>query len=272
LIFETHKLSPPLDKFIEKVFYYKDIVPEHHFERVVPTANIFLAFELGGTPGNVCDNITLKPIRSFTKAWVSGMHKNYFSITPHKQSEMLLILFKSFGAFPFFHFPIDKLNNKVFPADEFFGKEILELREQLIKKQTFSEKFTLIESWLNRRFDILKVPDSELISVVSQFITSPITDHNKIISSYSKTQKNLIDQFKKFCGLTPKVLHRIYRFNEVLEQIKDKEIISWAPIAYNLGYSDQSHFIKEFKEFSGFNPQEYISAEHNKKDANFFPL
>jgi uncharacterized protein DUF6597/helix-turn-helix protein len=273
LLFEIHKLPPHLAKFIDKVFYYKDFIPEHRVERVIPTGSIFLAFELEGKAGHLCDNSSLKPVRTYTEAWVSGMHKNYFSISPHRQSEMLVIKFKSFGGYPFIHFPIEKLNNKNVPAAEIFGKEILKLRELLIEKQKFSEKFIMIESWLNEKFDVSKVPDSELISVVSQFITKPVTDHQTIICSYSKTQKNLINQFKKFCGLTPKVLHRIYRFNKVLEQIKNKEIISWPQVTYHLGYSDQSHFIKEFKEFSGFNPKEFVSSEYNnKEEPNFFPL
>jgi AraC-like DNA-binding protein len=272
LIFETHELRPPLDKFIEKIFYYKDFIPEHHCERVVPTGSIFLVFELEGKTSYLFDNTSLKRTRPYTEAWVSGMHKHYFSVSSHRHSEMLLIQFKSFGGYPFLHTPIDKLNNKNVPADDFFGKEILKLREQLIEKRTFSEKFALIESWLNQRFDINKIPDAELISVVSQFMTSPVTHHKKIICSYSKTQKNLISEFKKFCGLTPKTLHRVYRFNEVLEQIKNKELINWAQIAYHLGYSDQSHFIKEFKEFSGFNPKEFISLDYNKEEPNFFPL
>jgi len=41
-------LKTPLDKFIEKIFYYKDFMPDHCVERVVPTGHIFLAFELEG--------------------------------------------------------------------------------------------------------------------------------------------------------------------------------------------------------------------------------
>jgi len=74
-------------------------------------------------------------------------------------------------------------------------------------------------------------------------------------------------------GLTPKVFHRIFRFNEILKQLQGKQHLVWAQIAYEFGYSDQSHFIKEFKEFSGFNPQEFINSEyHRDEETNFFPL
>ena len=95
---------------------------------------------------------------------------------------------------------------------------------------------------------------------------------SNINDSYPKTQKHLIAQFKKHFGLTPKVFHRIFRFNKILLQIQNKNLLNWSDIAYEFGYSDQSHFIKEFKEFSGFNPQEFIKAEYHKEEPNFFPL
>ena len=272
MIFEKHILKGELNKYIESVFHFKDFIPDHSIERVVPTGHIFILFELDGISRNTYDNTTLKVAGTFSKVWVSGMHRNYLSISAHKHSEMLVIQFKPFGGFPFFHLPIYKLNDKVVSADEVFGDEIFELRKKIIEKQTSSEKFGLIENWLNSRFNVEKTPNSELISIINQFVIKPESNHNTIVSSYSKTQKNLIGQFKKFCGLTPKVFHRMNRFNEILQQIKDKQQISWSQIAYQFDYADQSHFIKEFKEFSGFNPQEFILLEYNKEEPNFFPL
>ena len=106
MIFETHTLSPPIDRFIESVFHYKDFMPDHSIERVVPTGHIFIIFELDGMQRNTFDNETLKPNGTFTKVWISGMHRNYISISANQKSEMLVIQFKPFGAYPFFHFPL----------------------------------------------------------------------------------------------------------------------------------------------------------------------
>ena len=48
MTFENHKISSPLDKYIESIFYYKDFVPEHNIEKVIPTGNIFILIELDG--------------------------------------------------------------------------------------------------------------------------------------------------------------------------------------------------------------------------------
>ncbi|TYP72129.1 helix-turn-helix domain-containing protein [Aquimarina intermedia] len=273
MIFENHILEKPLAAYIESIFYYKGYKPDHSVERVVPTGHVFIIFELNGFEYHTFDSDTLQPNGSYKNVWVSGMHKEYLSISAHQNSEMLVIQFKTDGAYPFLQLPIHKLNNKVIAAQELFGAEILVLREQILKAENATEKFNWVEAWLTQKIAVNKIPDGTVVNVLKQLKTKPLTDSREIIASYPNTQKHLIHQFKKYFGLTPKVFHRIFRFNELLKKLQNKQPLIWAQIAYEFGYSDQSHFIKEFKEFSGFNPQEFIkSGFHEEEETNFFPL
>ena len=101
MIFETHELKGTIRTYIESIFHFKDFIPDHSIERVVPTGHIFIIFELDGFTRNTFDNSTLKPNNTFTKVWVSGMHKNHISISAHKKSEMFVIQFRPFGGYPF---------------------------------------------------------------------------------------------------------------------------------------------------------------------------
>jgi len=272
VIFENHSLEDPLKEYVEAIFYFKDFIPDHSIERVVPTGHLFIIFELDGFTRNTFDNKTLEPDRTFTKVWISGMHKNYLSISAHQNSEMFVIQFKPFGSYPFLHLPVEQLNEQVVPANQLLGEEVLVLREQILNAADVKDKFKHAEQWLENRYKETNVPESELLIIFEKLLKSPISDHQQIVESYPKTQKHLISQFKKYGGLTPKVLHRIVRFNEVLQQIHHKQQIAWSQIAYQCGFTDQSHFIKEFKEFSGFNPQEFINRDMHNKETNFFPL
>ena len=185
---------------------------------------------------------------------------------------MLVIQFKPYGSFSFLKQSIHKLNNQVIPAENIFGNDILKLREHILQANSPKTKFKTVTNWLNSIYNEKETPNPELLQIVDKLLSEPLTNHKKIISYYSKTQKHLISQFKKYCGLTPKVLHRIARFNELLLQINQQQQISWPQIAYQFGYTDQSHFIKELKEFSGFNPKEFISKDLNNLEPNFFPL
>ncbi len=272
MIFETHILEKPLIDHIESIFYYKGFKPDHSIERVVPTGHVFMIFELDGFEYHTFDSTTLKPDGTFRNVWISGMHKDFLSISAHQDSEMLVVQFKSNGAYPFFGFPISQLNDKVIDAEEIFGKEVLELRQQILNDENASEKFKNVENWLLNKFDNSKTAPKELLVILEQIQSKTDSDNGLNIASYPNSQKHLINQFKKYFGLTPKVFHRIFRFNDILKQIRNKQSLKWAEIAYEFGYSDQSHFIKEFKEFSGFNPKKFIDAEFHKDQPNFFPL
>jgi len=273
LLFENHVIEAPLATYIESIFYYKGFRPEHSIERVVPTGHVFIIVELDGLEYHTFDRETLQPNGNYTNVWVSGMHKDYLSISAHQDSEMLVIQFKTNGAYPFFKTPIHQLNNSVVAGTTLFGDEILELRTQILAGKNASAKFASVEGWLTKKFDIDKAPSADSLDILAQLKAKPISESRAIIASYPNTQKHLISQFKTYFGLTPKVFHRIFRFNELLKQIQNKEQLAWSQIAYEFGYSDQSHFIKEFKEFSGFNPQEFINSDYHKDDeTNFFPL
>lgn len=269
--FNTHQIDPLLGKYIESIFHFKDFMPDHSIERVVPTGHIFVLFELDNIPRNTFDNETLEPIQTFTKVWISGMHQNYISISAHQHSEMLVIQFKPFGAYPFLHIPLRQLTERVWPAEQIVT-ELLTLRDEIVLLSDASEKFRKVESWLHQQFDQGNLPPAELLTVVERLQQEPCAKYLQIVEAYPRTQKHLIDQFKKYVGLTPKRFQRILRFNEILQQINRQEELGWSQVAYQCGYADQSHFIKEFRHFSGFNPKEFIQQEFNSDELNFFPL
>ena len=272
MIFEHYQIPPNLKKYIEAMLYFKGLIPNHSIERIVPTGHVYIIFELDNIPRNTFDNKTLRPINTFEKVWVSGTHRNFLSISAHQDSEMLAIQFKPSGAFPFLHCSMQELNDKVISANELFGEEIFELREDILLAESPNSKFDITANWLIKRFDSKKEAPEYLLTFIEQLQKEPQSNLKSIVESYPSSQKQLIEHFKKYIGLTPKYYHRILRFNEILKKINQKEKISWTDIAYSCDYSDQSHFIKEFFLFSGFNPQEFIKMEFAKEQTNFFPL
>ena len=118
MIFETHVLKGEISNHVESIFYYEGYQPDHGIERVVPTGHLFIIFELDGIPRHTYDNESLKISGMFSNVWISGLHKHYLSISSHKNSEMLVIQFKTRGAYPYFPIPISNLNNKIVNATD----------------------------------------------------------------------------------------------------------------------------------------------------------
>jgi transcriptional regulator GlxA family with amidase domain len=78
------------------------------------------------------------------------------------------------------------------------------------------------------------------------------------------SQRRFIDLFRNEVGMTPKLFCRVQRFRDVVVGINDIAAVDWVDLALSFGYTDQSHFIHEFREFSGLRPSEYLSlrTEH----------
>ena len=64
--------------------------------------------------------------------------------------------------------------------------------------------------------------------------------------------------FKDHLGFTPKTYHRLTRFRRVINCLHTScASLNWSGISHTCGYTDQSHLIREFREFTGLNPSEW---------------
>jgi AraC-like DNA-binding protein len=72
------------------------------------------------------------------------------------------------------------------------------------------------------------------------------------------SQKHLIELFKQKVGCTPKELGRLYRFGDIVDGIDLTQPVDWTFVAHQFHYHDQSHFIRDFKKFTGNTPTDYL--------------
>jgi AraC-like DNA-binding protein len=68
------------------------------------------------------------------------------------------------------------------------------------------------------------------------------------------SRRHLERVFSEYVGVSPKFYARIYRFRAVMNDVATSAPLSWADIAVSHGYADQSHFIREYRSFSGHIP------------------
>lgn len=89
---------------------------------------------------------------------------------------------------------------------------------------------------------------------------------NELTETIDCSERKLERLFKRFVGLSPKFYARIIRLSYIFELMQEGDK-SWSDLVYDSGFYDQSHFIKNFKEFTGEDPSSYGFDERNM--ANF---
>jgi AraC-like DNA-binding protein len=82
------------------------------------------------------------------------------------------------------------------------------------------------------------------------------------------SHKHLITRFKQQVGVAPKRAARLVRFDRVLRRLHDGPS-PWAELAAELGYADQAHLVREFREFAGTSPSAFpavtsVNPRHNE--------
>ena len=77
-----------------------------------------------------------------------------------------------------------------------------------------------------------------------------------VASAMSVSTRKLERHFLEQLGLTPKLFSRLVRFDRGARAIGKRGSTPWSQFALAHGYSDQAHFINEFKEFAGVTPAE----------------
>ena len=82
---------------------------------------------------------------------------------------------------------------------------------------------------------------------------------------------HLASQFKAHVGATPKRLARIYRFTRLILSVDALAPVDWSQFAHAAGYFDQAHFSREFKEFTGHTPTQYLALRRRFPPDPGFP-
>lgn len=271
MITKIHIPTFPLNQFIDHFFYHAGYYPEHLVDRLLPDGEVQLIFDFTDYPKYIYDNETLKEIQSCQKVWFSGFRTTPITIPSGRESEMLIVQFKKGRAFPFMMEPMHELTNLVVDAELAISPEILSIREQLLEILTPGDKFQVLEQCLLRHYRA-KLKENPFVDfAIATIVASPNQYSIKQISAKAGySQKHIIKLFKERVGVTPKAFLKVIRFQKAIQQIEAQRAVDWSAIAYDCGFYDQSHFIADFKRFSGFTPSEYIKQRGDF--LNYIPM
>jgi AraC-like DNA-binding protein len=120
-------------------------------------------------------------------------------------------------------------------------------------------RIDLIEAWLLGRLESSAVPftyvnhAAEIIRASDGYIR--IED---LCSRVYISRRQLEREFRQRTGITPKMYMRIARLNAAHRFLQKQDVHDFSRLAFRCGYADQSHFIRDFREFTGERPGLYV--------------
>jgi AraC-like DNA-binding protein len=104
--------------------------------------------------------------------------------------------------------------------------------------------------------------DAIIAHSVQEIASQIATVHAKDLPArYNLSQRQFQRRFQQHMGVSPETYIRILKFQQALQAINHRSFTKLSDIAYDLAFADQSHFIREFKFFSGYTPKELLQQQ-----------
>lgn len=181
---------------------------------------------------------------------------------------------ESFGIFGIYLYPFAIPRLFSYPASDFtnispdlgsvFGAEGRRLDERIAAAPDNVRRVRIANEFLRGRLEAAGRRELSVVhrAVHSVLAAKGIVNIAAMAREHSLSTRQFERRFKELAGLSPKLYARIVRFQAAAEH-KLAGVRDLTRIAYESGYYDQSHFINDFREFSGYTPKEYFwnSAE-----------
>jgi AraC-like DNA-binding protein len=241
--YKVYEPAKELQPFI-KCFWSLEATasPVAEKQRIVPDGCMEMIFHCGDLYEQFLDDgKTILQPRSF----VFGQITRPLEIAPTGASNM----------------PLPEMENKAVSLNSLFNKEGLQLEKQVLGASTTAKRITIIETFLLNKLSSPEVTDrvakqsvETLIKLKGQLSVDDLAAQLKI------NRRQLERKFSSAIGLSPKQLAKVIRLQATLKMLEKRQFTSLTSLAYENGYFDQAHFIKDFKEFTGMSPGQFYTG------------
>lgn len=239
-----HDPPPPLVRYVDH-FWILEQFPAARTERLVPDGTAELIFNLGIEQRLYHDLHPESGYRTFRESWLSGSRRIPITIGSPGPSCLIGVHFRPCGAFAFFTQPMTEFSDRVTDLDAIWGAGAGRIRDQLGNAGSAEERFHILTKALLARLQDGR-PGVEAVRAALD--GGPV----------SFTDRTLRRRFRELIGQSPKTVQRLLRFQRIVEQLDTLRSVNWSALAIAEGLYDQAHLIREFREFAGLTPTEYL--------------
>ncbi len=249
----------PLSRFVERLWYWKGEPLAHRKELVMASPTMGLLVNLDADALRHYDGARFEVEHRTRGIAISGASSRHFAIDAH-QPEIMGVQFQPGGAHPFFAPSARLLSERHVALEDIWGRDAALLHEQLVEARSIDTKFRILLAALLERMphELVRHPVVEL--ALERFHRSPdVVRVGDVARESGLCRRRFIDVFAGEVGFTPKLYLRLLRFQRVLGEVFGAANVDWSEVAYRHGYADQPHFNREFREFSGLTPSQYLA-------------
>ncbi|MFC0627185.1 DUF6597 domain-containing transcriptional factor [Kribbella deserti] len=238
--------GPGVGRFVEWYWSVEWALSEPYVAEVLPYPSVNVTFE---EPGG---------------AFVNGVYTKKFSreLTGHGRCFGVKFWAGGFGAFT--GRDVGAFRDQVLPLAEVFD-DAGRLADLVFSQSSDVRRRAVVEAFLSERLTERHAAEDPAYQQVLQVIGAMAEDRDltrvdQVTERFGIPVRTLQRLFRRYVGVGPKWVLRRYRLHDGAELLARGEIRELAELSIQLGYFDQAHFSREFKDVVGSTPAEYAAA------------
>jgi AraC-like DNA-binding protein len=278
--------APRLRDYVLGYFASEGFLPKPLHERhlLLPKVAIVLNF---AAPHQMIDSSDPKRTTEHRNAWIVALQHRHQIHEAFGARDFMVIRFTPIGAQMLLGAPMDLLTDRTLALADIDSRFSRLLMGHAEATHDWAARFDIVENIIAARLASAPSPPAGLLHSWRILQESPShVDLVRLPEEFACSRRHLIAQFHKYFGMAPKMIAKIGRFNlavaavhrmgrrDPLTYAEGKPYLDcqaddsvhtaspakmrWADLALGCGYYDQSHFINEFKYFSGVTPFEFL--------------
>jgi AraC-like DNA-binding protein len=203
---------------------------------------------------------------SLPTTFLSGIKTRPFTVDINSTHSVTTVTLYPHAIKILFGIDVFDLNNEL-PEIQNFAPKYLD--DQLLHTENHVQRIAILTEFLSTKLLKLKQEDHPTLDDIKWFgkinveTTLPYLQKHLNIS-----ERQLERRFKAAMGLPPKQYLRTMRFEKALALVRNNNFENLSDIAYHLNFTDQSHFIKDFKEFSGYTPKTLLNQNRALEESS----
>jgi AraC-like DNA-binding protein len=187
---------------------------------------------------------------------IAGQMSRNILIAPSGHTQLFGIRLHPYGANSILSIGLRSLKDHVVDGADVFGAAEAEMYERVAAASSFEARIAVFESMF---LPMLYPNCIEIRRAVEAIdINAGAVRISRLARKLGWSERRLERRFSEYVGIAPKLYSRIARFQSLVRGLDAGRPL--ADAALSAGYYDQPHMNREFSEFAGLTPTEYINS------------
>jgi len=254
----------PLRRYVREHHGYRQrgVEPAQHLG--MPSPYLTVIFTLG-EPLEIARHVDLQQSPGMYSAMIGGLHSSPALVVHDGAQSGIQLQMSPLAARPLAGLPAGELASIDVQAEEILGPLATQVYERIRAADDWSARFAVLDRLLGEALNVDRsVPDEVARAWVLLLRSGGTVPIREVARDVGWSERHLSAQFAREIGLRPKTAARVIRFHRA-RRLVQRNVGAGRPniagVAAGCGYFDQAHLIRDWQQFTGLSPTEWIAHE-----------